>query len=55
MALEDDPHFNAGRGAVYTSAGTHEMDAAVMDGASRKAGAVAGSQARAIRCSPRAP
>ncbi len=42
MALEDDPHFNAGRGAVYTSAGTHEMDAAVMDGASRKAGAVAG-------------
>ena len=42
MALEDDPQFNAGRGAVYTSAGTHEMDAAVMDGASRKAGAVAG-------------
>jgi beta-aspartyl-peptidase (threonine type) len=42
IALEDDPHFNAGRGAVYTSAGTHEMDAAVMDGASRKAGAVAG-------------
>jgi beta-aspartyl-peptidase (threonine type) len=41
MALEDDPHFNAGRGAVYTSAGTHEMDAAVMDGTSRKAGAVA--------------
>ncbi|MBV9112129.1 MAG: isoaspartyl peptidase/L-asparaginase [Hyphomicrobiales bacterium] len=42
MALEDDPQFNAGRGAVYTSAGTHEMDAAVMEGASRKAGAVAG-------------
>lgn len=42
MALEDDPHFNAGRGSVYTSAGTHEMDAAVMDGASRQAGAVAG-------------
>ena len=42
MALEDDPHFNAGRGAVYTSAGTHEMDAAVMDGRTRAAGAVAG-------------
>jgi beta-aspartyl-peptidase (threonine type) len=42
MALEDDPLFNAGRGAVYTSTGTHEMDAAVMDGTSRAAGAVAG-------------
>jgi beta-aspartyl-peptidase (threonine type) len=42
VALEDDPQFNAGRGAVYTSAGTHEMDAAVMDGRDRAAGAVAG-------------
>jgi beta-aspartyl-peptidase (threonine type) len=42
MALEDDPQFNAGRGAVYTSAGTQEMDAAVMDGRTRAAGAVAG-------------
>lgn len=42
MALEDDPLFNAGRGAVYTSAGRHELDAAVMDGAAREAGAVAG-------------
>jgi beta-aspartyl-peptidase (threonine type) len=42
MALEDDPLFNAGRGAVYTSAGTHEMDAAIMDGRDRSAGAVAG-------------
>jgi isoaspartyl peptidase/L-asparaginase-like protein (Ntn-hydrolase superfamily) len=42
MALEDDPQFNAGRGAVYTSAGTHEMDAAIMDGRERQAGAVAG-------------
>lgn len=42
MALEDDPQFNAGRGAVYTSAGTHEMDAAIMDGRDRQAGAVAG-------------
>jgi beta-aspartyl-peptidase (threonine type) len=42
MALEDNALFNAGRGAVYTSAGTHEMDAAVMDGRTRAAGAVAG-------------
>jgi len=41
-ALEDDPLFNAGRGAVYTSAGKQEMDAAVMEGAGRRAGAVAG-------------
>ncbi len=31
-AMEDDPLFNAGKGAVFTSAGTHEMDAAIMDG-----------------------
>jgi len=42
MALEDDPLFNAGHGAVYTSAGKHEMDAAVMDGRNCEAGAVAG-------------
>ena len=42
MAMEDDPLFNAGRGAVYTSAGRHEMDAAVMEGRERAAGAVAG-------------
>ena len=41
-ALEDDPLFNAGRGAVYTAAAQHEMDAAVMDGATLAAGAVAG-------------
>ncbi|MFN4128756.1 MAG: isoaspartyl peptidase/L-asparaginase family protein, partial [Paracoccaceae bacterium] len=40
--LEDEPLFNAGRGAVFTSAGKQEMDAAVMDGATRKAGAVGG-------------
>ena len=34
MALEDDPLFNAGRGAVYTTDARHEMDAAIMDGAS---------------------
>ncbi|HEY0201225.1 MAG TPA: isoaspartyl peptidase/L-asparaginase, partial [Burkholderiaceae bacterium] len=40
--LEDCPLFNAGRGAVFTHAGTHELDAAVMDGANLRAGAVAG-------------
>src|SRR5213076_1770556 len=39
--LEDDPHFNAGRGSVFTSAGTNEMDAAIMDGHTLNAGAVA--------------
>lgn len=41
-ALEDEPLFNAGRGAVFTSAGKQEMDAALMDGRDRRAGAVAG-------------
>jgi beta-aspartyl-peptidase (threonine type) len=40
--LEDDPHFNAGRGAVFTAEGRIELDAAIMDGATRAAGAVAG-------------
>jgi len=40
--LEDDPLFNAGRGAVFTTAETHEMDAAIMDGRTLKAGAVGG-------------
>jgi L-asparaginase / beta-aspartyl-peptidase len=40
--LEDDPHFNAGRGAVFTYEGTNSLDAAIMDGTTRKAGAVAG-------------
>ncbi|KVG81375.1 isoaspartyl peptidase [Burkholderia ubonensis] len=38
--LEDCPLFNAGRGAVYTADGTHELDAAIMDGATLAAGAV---------------
>jgi len=40
--LEDDPHFNAGRGSVFTYQGTNEMDAAIMDGRTRAAGAVTG-------------
>jgi beta-aspartyl-peptidase (threonine type) len=39
--LEDDPHFNAGRGSVFTFQGTNEMDA-IMDGRNRAAGAVTG-------------
>ncbi|UCS94175.1 isoaspartyl peptidase/L-asparaginase [Echinicola marina] len=40
--MEDSPLFNAGRGAVFTHDGRNEMDAAIMDGKSRNAGAVAG-------------
>lgn len=40
--MEDDPLFNAGRGAVFTAAGRNELDAAVMNGTDRDAGAVAG-------------
>jgi L-asparaginase / beta-aspartyl-peptidase len=42
--LEDDPYFNAGRGSVFTSAGTNEMDASIMDGKTLKAGAVGSVQ-----------
>jgi beta-aspartyl-peptidase (threonine type) len=40
--LEDSPHFNAGKGAVFTAEGRNELDAAIMDGATLRAGAVAG-------------
>lgn len=40
--MEDDPLFNAGRGAVFTAAGRNELDAAVMNGTDLTAGAVAG-------------
>lgn len=42
LLLEDDPKFNAGRGAVYTWDGAHELDASIMDGRDRSAGAVTG-------------
>ncbi len=42
--FESDPKFNAGIGAVYTSAGTHEMDASIMNGRDLSCGAVAGVQ-----------
>ncbi|QIG81375.1 isoaspartyl peptidase/L-asparaginase family protein [Stakelama tenebrarum] len=40
--LEDDPAFNAGRGSVFTWEGRNELDASIMDGRDRGAGAVAG-------------
>lgn len=40
--LEDSPLFNAGKGAVYTYDGTHELDASIMDGRDKQAGAVSG-------------
>ena len=40
--LEDDPHFNAGRGAVFTHDGRNALDTSIMDGTTRKAGAAAG-------------
>jgi len=40
--LEDNPLFNAGKGAVFTNEGKNELDASIMDGKTLKAGAVAG-------------
>ncbi len=42
LVLEDSPLFNAGKGAVYTYQGTHELDASIMRGDTLQAGAVAG-------------
>jgi beta-aspartyl-peptidase (threonine type) len=41
-SLEDDPHFNAGKGAVFSSEGTNELDAAIMNGQDLNCGAVSG-------------
>ncbi len=40
VSLEDSPLFNAGKGAVFTAKGSHEMDASIMDGKTLNAGAV---------------
>jgi beta-aspartyl-peptidase (threonine type) len=42
VEMEDDPLFNAGRGAVFTAEGANELDASIMDGRTRAAGSVAG-------------
>lgn len=42
--LEDSPYFNAGKGAVFTHEGRNELDASIMEGHTRRAGAVAGVQ-----------
>lgn len=42
LPMEDSPLFNAGRGAVFTAEGRNELDASIMDGATRAAGAVGG-------------
>lgn len=44
VVMEDSPHFNAGHGAALTTAGEHELDASIMDGATLAAGAVCASR-----------
>ncbi|MEP6907928.1 MAG: isoaspartyl peptidase/L-asparaginase, partial [Pseudoxanthomonas sp.] len=42
VVLEESPRFNAGKGSVYNAEGRHELDASLMEGHTRRAGAVAG-------------
>lgn len=42
VVLEDSPYFNAGKGAVFNAEGINELDSAIMDGSTQRAGAVAG-------------
>ncbi len=42
VVMEDNPLFNAGKGAVFTKKGVNELDAAIMDGSTLSAGAIAG-------------
>ncbi len=42
LVLEESPHFNAGKGAVFDADGHHQLDASLMEGHTRRAGAVAG-------------
>ncbi|MEZ5461587.1 MAG: isoaspartyl peptidase/L-asparaginase [Dokdonella sp.] len=42
VVLENDPNFNAGKGAVFAHDGRNKLDASIMDGKTRKAGAIAG-------------
>ncbi|HEY5850754.1 MAG TPA: isoaspartyl peptidase/L-asparaginase [Lysobacter sp.] len=42
VVMEDAPQFNAGKGAVFNAKGGHELDAAIMEGHTRRAGSVAG-------------
>lgn len=44
ILMEDDPHFNAGKGAVFTYKGVNELDASIMDGKTMGAGAVTGAR-----------
>jgi beta-aspartyl-peptidase (threonine type) len=50
--LEDDPKFNASKGAVFTSEGTHELDASIMDGSNLSTGGLANKMVGRIGDSP---